>query len=185
MNAKEVYITANPTPNPDALKFIVDRQLVDGDPVSFTDPQEAVDSPLAEKLFALGGVKSLFAFQNFVTVTREGDLVWQEFAREIGKTIREHIQSGAMVHFAPPRRQASGESGEKVAIIESVLDEIRPMVAQDGGNIVFAGYQDGIVQLYMQGSCSGCPSSTLTLKAGIETRLKEALPEVKEVVAVS
>jgi len=181
---REVYITANPTPNPDALKFIVDRQMVDGEPVSYTAPEDAEGSPLAEKLFALGGVKGLFAYQNFVTVTRAGDQVWQEFAREIGKCIRAHIQSGAQRHFAQPKRQSRG-GDEKVAIIEGVLDEIRPMVAQDGGNIVFAGYQDGVVQLFMQGSCSGCPSSTLTLKAGIESRLKQMLPEVREVVAVS
>lgn len=184
MTTKDVYITANPTPNPDAMKFIVDRQMVDGDPVSYQSAEEAKGSPLAEKLFALGGVVQLFAFQNFVTVTKSDDQVWQEFAREVGKTIRSHVQSGATDHFAAPAQQSGGQDDEKVSIIKQVLDEIRPMVAMDGGNIVFAGYQEGVVQLFMQGSCAGCPSSTLTLKAGIERRLKEMLPEVKEVVAV-
>ncbi len=185
MSTQEIYITANPTPNPDALKFIVDRPLVDGDPVSYQDPREASGSPLAEKLFALDGVKHLFAFQNFITVTKDDDRPWQEFARAIGKTIREHLQSGDPKNFSRPQSDGSDQQGdEKVQIIQGVLDEVRPMVAMDGGNIVFAGYRDGVVQLFMQGSCSGCPSSTLTLKAGIENRLKEVLPEVKDVVAI-
>lgn len=187
MNSDQVYITANPTPNPDALKFIVDRQIVDGEPVSINTKVQAQGSPLAEKLFALNGVRTLFAFQNFVTVTKEGDMPWQEFAREIGKTIRTHIQEGATVNFlaAEEINATSGlEEGESIGVIKSVLEEIRPHVAADGGNIVFAGYKDGVVQLMMQGSCAGCPSSTMTLKAGIETRLRELLPEVKEVVAI-
>ena len=186
MSNDQIYITANPTPNPDALKFIVDRQLVDGDPVSYTSREQAGGSPLAEKLFDLGGVSQLFAFQNFVTVTKtaEMDRPWQEFAREIGAAVRAHLQEGGGLNFAKPERNSQGGDDEKIAIIESVLDEIRPMVAQDGGNIVFAGYQDGVVQLFMQGACAGCPSSTMTLKAGIETRLRELLPEIRDVVAV-
>ena len=186
MSNDQIYITANPTPNPDALKFIVDRQLVDGDPVSYTSRDQAASSPLAEKLFALGGVSQLFAFQNFITVTKSEQMErpWQEFAREIGATIRNHLQEGTGKNFARPELSGEGGEDEKIAIIQSVLDEIRPMVAQDGGNIVFAGYQDGVVQLFMQGACAGCPSSTMTLKAGIEQRLREVLPEVRDVVAV-
>ena len=186
MSNDQIYITANPTPNPDALKFIVDRQLVDGEPVSFNGPEDGVGSPLAEKLFGLGGVRQLFAYQNFVTVTKseDNDQNWQDFARVVGKSIRDHLQSDEPVNFKPGQAERQTGGDEKIAVIQSVLDEIRPMVAQDGGNIVFAGYHAGIVQLYMQGSCSGCPSSTLTLKSGIERRLKEVLPEVREVVAV-
>ena len=187
MNSEQVYITANPTPNPDALKFIVDRQVVDGDPVSINNAKLAKGSPLAEKLFELDGVQSLFAFQNFVTVTKEGDQPWQEFARSIGKVMRGHLQEGNTENFLPADK-IEGDSGlvddDKIRIIKSVLDEIRPMVAMDGGNIVFAGYKDGIVTLMMQGSCAGCPSSTMTLKNGIETRLREVLPEVKDVIAL-
>jgi len=184
MSKEQVYITANPTPNPDALKFIVDRQLVDGDPVSYNEASEAKGSPLAERLFSLGGVRQLFAFQNFVTITKDTDRAWQEFAREIGAELRAHIQEGSGVNFLPPEAKGVGSDSEKVTLIKSVLDEIRPMVAQDGGNIVFAGYHDGVVQLFMQGSCAGCPSATLTLKAGIEQKLKAVLPEVRDVVAV-
>lgn len=185
MDAEKVYITANPTPNPDSMKFIVDRRLVDGSPVSYGDPEAAEGSPLAEKLFALGHVKALFAFQNFITVTKGEDIIWQEFARTVGQTIREHIQSGAEVHFLAASEGDEAEDSEAVSRIKAVLEEIRPSVAADGGNIVFAGYRDGIVSLFMQGSCSGCPSAGLTLKAGIENRLKQVLPEVREVVAVS
>jgi Fe-S cluster biogenesis protein NfuA len=184
MNSEQVYITANPTPNPDALKFIVDRQIVDGDPVSYNSAEDSKGSLLAEKLFALDGVKQLFAFQNFVTVTREGDTPWQDFARSIGTTIRSHVQSGETPSFLPPETTGEGEDDGKVTIIKQVLDEIQPMVAADGGSISFAGYSDGVVRLFMQGSCAGCPSATVTLKAGIETRLREVLPEIREVVSI-
>ena len=180
---EQVYITANPTPNPDALKFIVDRQMVDGNPVSFSSADQAEGSPLAQKLFELGGVKQIFAFQNFVTITKDDGRPWQEFAREIGATIRTHLQSGATENFSAQAIQVTDDD-EKVSQIKMVLDEIRPMVAQDGGNIQFAGYQNGVVSLFMQGSCAGCPSATLTLKSGIERRLREVLPEIQDVVAI-
>ena len=185
MSLEKIAITANPTPNPDALKFIVEnRQLVDGDPVSYQSAGQAKGSLMAEKLFQLDGVKQLFAFRNFVTVTKGTDRPWQEFAREIGQAIRTHIQTGGHPYFVPTKSDDAAEDDGKVALIKEVLDEIRPMVAMDGGNIVFAGYRNGVVELFMQGSCSGCPSSTVTLKAGIEARLREVLPEIKEVVAV-
>lgn len=184
MSTPDVYITANPTPNPNALKFIVDRQIVDGEPVSYESASEAKGSPLAEKLFVLDGVESMFAFQNFVTITKDGDRPWQDFAREIGSTIREHIQSGAELNFLPPKEAESDADSATVSTIKDVLDEIRPMVAQDGGNIVYAGYKAGVVSVFMQGSCSGCPSSTVTLKNGILNRLQELLPDVQDVVAI-
>jgi Fe-S cluster biogenesis protein NfuA len=184
MNSQEVYITANPTPNPECLKFIVDRQLVDGDPLSFHSAEEAADSPLARKLFELGHVAQIFAYQNFITITKTAGVVWQDFAREIGKAIRSHVQSGE-AHFAERAGQVAESSDDAIRLIHEVLDEIRPAVAMDGGNIVFAGYHDGVVQVYMQGSCSGCPSSTVTLRAGLESRLREVLPDLREVVALS
>ncbi|MCB1041411.1 MAG: NifU family protein [Acidobacteria bacterium] len=184
MNRKDVYITANPTPNPESLKFIIDRQIVDGEPITLSSSAEAQGSPLAEKLFALGHIDHLFAFQNFITITKTaGTVVWQDFARQIGQTIREHIQSGDP-HFNVEQEAESTSSDPKIRLIKEVLDEIRPSVAMDGGNIVFAGFQDGIVQVFMQGACSGCPSSTITLKAGIEQRLRQVLPDIKGVVAI-
>lgn len=185
MSEETVYITANPTPNPECMKFIVDRQLVDGDPVSYQGVQEAVGSPLAEALFGLGGVASLFAYQNFITVTKSGEQSWQQFARDIGKTIRGFIQAGGSVYFKAAETTGDGEHSADVQKIRAVLDEIQPYVAADGGAISFAGYRDGVVQVFMQGSCSGCPSSTVTLKAGIEEKLRAVLPDLKEVVAIS
>ncbi|CAM2006749.1 NifU family protein [Acanthopleuribacter pedis] len=185
MSEETVYITANPTPNPECMKFIVDRQLVDGDPVSYQGAGDAEGSPLATALFDLGGVASLFAYQNFITVTKEGEQPWQQFAREIGKTIRGFIQTGATEYFKPAASAENGDQSEDVAKIRAVLDEIQPYVAADGGAISFAGYSDGVVQVFMQGSCSGCPSSTVTLKAGIEEKLRAVLPGLKEVVAIS
>jgi len=183
MEQEKVYITANPTPNPNCLKFIVDRTMVEGAPVSINSIEEAKGSPLAEKLFALGSVTQIFAYQNFVTVTKPEGPAWQEFARTVGQTIREHVWSGDMSFDEKAKAQGDDES-QDVRTIKAVLDEVRPALAMDGGNIVFAGYKDGVVQVYMQGSCSGCPSSTLTLKAGIESRIREVLPEIKEVVAL-
>lgn len=180
---EKVYITANPTPNPECIKFIVDRDLVHGSPVTMASAEAAKGSPLAEKLFSVPQVDQIFAYQNFVTITKKGEVVWQEFAKAIGQTIREHIWSKE-AHFDETALKQGQEDSEEVRTIKAVLDEIRPMVAMDGGNIVFAGYQDHVVQVYMQGSCAGCPSSTLTLKAGIETRIKEVLPQVREVVAI-
>ncbi|PIE90677.1 MAG: NifU family protein [Acidobacteria bacterium] len=183
MENDKVYITANPTPNPNCLKFIVDRPIVDGAPISINSIEEAKGNPLAEKLFALGHVSQLFSYQNFVTVTKKEGPGWQDFAREIGQTIREHIQSGEK-NFDEVAMAQAGEDSPAVRTIKAVLDEVRPSLAMDGGNIVFAGYKEGVVQVYMQGSCSGCPSSTITLKAGIEARIREVLPEIKEVVAL-
>jgi len=184
MNSQEVYITANPTPNPDCLKFIVDRQIVDGDPVSFNTAQETEGSPLAQKIFELGHVRQLFAFQNFLTVTQDGDVPWPKFARDIGQAIRDHVQSGEANFATTAATATQHDDDQAIGAIKAVLDEIRPAVAMDGGNITFVGYNEGVVQVLMQGACSGCPSSTMTLKAGIESRLKEVLPEVKAVVAI-
>ena len=183
MEQQKVYITANPTPNPNCLKFIVDRTVVNGAPVSINSEAESKGSPLAEKLFALGSVSQIFSYQNFITLTKSDGPAWQDFAREVGQTIREHIQTGEM-NFDEHLIAKSDDDSQAVKTIKSVLDEVRPALAMDGGNIVFAGYKNGVVQVYMQGSCSGCPSSTITLKAGIESRIREVLPEIKEVVAI-
>jgi len=183
MENEKVYITANPTPNPNCLKFIVDRAIVEGAPISINTAEEAKGSPLAEKLFALDHVSQIFSYQNFITITKKEGPSWQDFARDIGQTVREHVQSGVM-NFDEKRMSKSSDDSPEVQTIKAVLDEVRPSLAMDGGNIVFAGYKEGVVQVYMQGSCSGCPSSTITLKAGIESRIREVLPEIKEVVAI-
>ena len=145
-------------------------------------PEEAKGSPLAERLFALGQVQIVFALGNFVTVTKTDEADWHELAYRIGDAIREHIHSGEPAFSADA--VVSGPRTEVEKKIVSVIDQIRPAVQQDGGDIIFISYDDGIVNVQMQGACSGCPSSTATLKMALETRIREAVPEVQEVVSM-
>ena len=177
---EEVQIMATPTPNPDSLKFTVDRTVLDDASAFFASAKDGEGSPLAERIFKIDKIVSMFVTGNMVTANKEPDAEWADLARSVGAAIREHIQSGEPA--VSERQTKPVERSEQEQKIEEVLAEIRPYVQGDGGDIVFAGYKDGVVQVYMQGSCSGCPSSTMTLRMGIEERLKEVLPEVKEVV---
>jgi Fe-S cluster biogenesis protein NfuA len=177
---------AERTPNPDCIKWVVGEPLVrDGATAHFSErPAEDV-SPLAAKLFDIDGVVGTFIASNFATVTKREDVEWNDLAQSIVDAIKECVGSGGSAlgpAFVPPD---ASEGGEVVARIRSILDdEIRPVVARDGGDIVFAGFRDGMVEVYMHGACSGCPSSTATLKHGIEARLREEIPEVEGVVAL-
>jgi Fe-S cluster biogenesis protein NfuA len=177
---------AERTPNPDSIKWVLGRTLVEGGASAFFESAPSVDvSPLAARLFGVDGVLGVFLASNFVTVTKRSDIDWTDIAQPIVDAIKGTLaDDGAALGpaWTPPER---GPEEGVVARIQQILDEeIRPAVAMDGGDIVFAGYRDGVVELYMQGSCSGCPSSTATLKMGIEGRLREVIPEVVEVVAV-
>ncbi len=180
MDDDQIHIMAMPTPNPDSLKFTVDRPVLDDGSAFFATPEEGQGSPLAEQIFGLGRIKSLFIVGNMITANKEPDADWADLARPIGTKIREHIQSGEPA--VSETFQGSKARTETEQKIEQVLAEIRPYVQGDGGDIVFAGYEDGNVLVYMQGACSGCPSSTATLRMGIEQRLREVIPEDKEVI---
>ncbi len=182
-DAAPVRILASPTPNPASLKFTVDRPLLEGRTAQFQDAAAAERSPLARRLFALEGVTGVFVAGSFVTVSRSDPEAWATEAHRVGQAIREFLRSGEKV-LPPGAASASGPASEIEARIRAVLEEIRPYVQGDGGDIIFAGYDDGLVRLVLQGSCSGCPSSTATLRLGIESRLKEVVPEVVEVVAI-
>ena len=180
-----IYLESNPNPN--SLKFVVNEMLVpEGMSFDFPDPASAKDAPLAQELFMFPFVDRVFYMSNFVTVTKKEDVEWLE----VQSTIREHIQkfleSGKLIldqHEAPVSDQ---EETEAIKQIKSILDEyIRPAVEQDGGAITFHSFHEGIVTVKLQGSCSGCPSSTVTLKAGIENLFKRMMPEeVKGVEAL-
>jgi Fe-S cluster biogenesis protein NfuA len=183
-----VSISLEFTPNPNTLKYVVDRVLLDKGAANFaTAESAAAKSPLAQKLFAVPGVAGVMIGKNFVTVTKgpEGD--WESLNRGVNDTIYDHLSKDlpvvdASVDTAAPTGQGTGSVEDK---IRAILDaDIRPAVAMDGGDITFERFEDGVVYLYMQGSCAGCPSSTATLKMGIENRLREAIPEVKEVVSI-
>jgi len=180
---ESIRILAAATPNPASLKFTVDRPLLEGRTAQFRTAEEAAESSLGRRIFALGGVTGVFVAGNFVTVSRSNPDAWPEEAKKVGAAIREHLWSGEPV-LPKGSRQAGGPASETERKIQAVLEEIRPFVQGDGGDIIYAGYQDGVVSVVLQGSCAGCPSSTMTLKMGIETRLKESCPEVKELVAI-
>lgn len=184
--AISIYLESNPNPN--SLKFVVNEMLVpEGMSFDFPDPSSAKDAPLAQELFMYPFVDRVFYMSNFVTITKKEDVEWLE----IQSTLRDHIQrfleSGKLIlDVQKPNDGTEEEETETVRKIKNILDEyIRPAVEQDGGAITYHSFQDGIVTVTLQGSCSGCPSSTVTLKAGIENLFKRMMPEeVKGVEAL-
>lgn len=176
------------TPNPSTLKYVVDRQLIPRGAFNFTSPDVAAQkSPLATRLMGVPGVVGVMIGSNFVTVTKGESGEWDEMNDAVMETLDTHLGGGEPV----VNPEVLEERGAPVAgtdvenKIREVLDnEIRPAVAMDGGDITLDRYEAGVVYLHMKGSCSGCPSSTATLKMGIESRLRELIPDVVEVVAV-
>jgi Fe-S cluster biogenesis protein NfuA len=181
-----LFIQTEQTPNPSTLKFLPGRVVMDKGTLDFAGPETAQSSPLAKRLFAIEGVERVFFGSDFVTVTKSGDRDWQVLKPSILGGIMEHYTSGEPIVAAGEgaAAEAAAEDDEIVAQIKELLEtRVRPAVAQDGGDIVFQDFRDGVVYLHMQGSCSGCPSSTATLKMGIEHLLKHYVPEVVEVQA--
>ena len=180
-----MFIQTEQTPNPSTLKFLPGRVVMEKGTMDFAAADAASPSPLATRLFAVEGVERVFLGADFVTVTKAADRDWQVMKPSILGGIMEHYTSGEpVIADAAEAEAASVEDDAVVAQIKDLLDtRIRPAVAQDGGDIVFQDFRDGIVYLHMQGSCSGCPSSTATLKMGIENLLKHYVPEVVEVQA--
>ncbi|MCC5938146.1 MAG: NifU family protein [Lunatimonas sp.] len=180
-----LYMEANPNPN--SLKFVANFMLAD-EGVSYDYPnlESTSNSPLAKELFNFAAVERVFIASNFVTVTKTESVEWPEIQDFIRNHIKSYLEDGkapvnAILEKDPLFDEADSESVKK---IKGILDEyIRPAVEQDGGAIVFHSFQDGVVKVLLQGSCSGCPSSTITLKAGIENLLTRMLPEVKSVEA--
>ena len=177
------------TPNPSTLKYVVDRRLLTSGAVNFTTKEAAQEkSPLARKLMDIQGVVAVMLGTNFVTVTKGEDGEWDELNDAVMATLDSHLSANEPVvdEAAVAASRAAASAGNSVEDrIRDILDnEIRPAVAQDGGDITLDRFEEGIVYLHMQGSCAGCPSSTATLKMGIEGRLRDAIPEVVEVVSV-
>ncbi|MBN9439951.1 NifU family protein [Bosea sp. (in: a-proteobacteria)] len=188
-----MFIQTEATPNPATLKFLPGRSVSPGGPVELRDPAQADRSPLAARLFGVKGVSAVFFGSDFITVTKaEGE--WPHLKPAILGAIMEHYMSGAPL-MADGAADAGPEESEEeffadedaqtVETIKELLEtRIRPAVAGDGGDITFRGFKDGTVYLAMKGSCSGCPSSTATLKHGIQNLLRHFLPQVREVEAV-
>ena len=184
----DVYVSLEFTPNPNTLKYSVNRQLLSAGAVNMAKKEDAEGrSPLGVKLFEIPGISGVMIGKNFVTVTKTEEGDWDVVHKSASSLIENHLSENQTVVnedalASPAHKGGSSETEQK---IREILDnEIRPAVAMDGGDITFDRFEDGVVYLYMQGSCAGCPSSTATLKVGIETRLKEALPEIVAVEAI-
>lgn len=182
-----MFIQTEGTPNPATLKFLPGRTVLSGGSVDMPDADSARRSPLAERLFQVEGVTGVFLGGDFITVTKRGDKQWELLRPALLGIIMEHfIADRPILSEGTATTAENGEEDtEIVSQIKELLDtRVRPAVAQDGGDIVFRGFERGIVYVHLQGSCSGCPSSTATLRMGIENMLKHYVPEVMEVRAV-
>lgn len=186
-STSDVYVSLEFTPNPNTLKYSVNRDLIEKGAVNFLKKEDAEQqSPLAFQLLNVPGIAAVMIGRNFVTVTKTEEGDWDVVHKSSTSTIEGFLKTGkSVLNDVGPRDAHKGGQTEIENKIREILDnEIRPAVAMDGGDITFEKYEAGVVYLYLQGSCSGCPSSTATLKVGIETRLKSAIPEVLEVVSV-
>lgn len=182
----DFHFHAERTPNPHSLKWVVSKELTSaGVTASFQQPVAADVSPLAARLFAIPDVLGVFLAPGFVTVTKREEREWIDLAQPIVDALKAFAASGASA-LGPAFSTAERlESSGVVARIKQILEEeVRPAIARDGGDVAFAGFHDGVVEVVLQGSCVGCPSSTATLRFGIEGRLREEIPEVVKVVQV-
>lgn len=193
---KTVSVYAEANPNPESMKFVLSTILLpEGVSVDYPNVEAAANSPFAQELFNFDYVSRVFIASNFVTVTKNTNEQWVQLIPELRMFIKSYVEAGGPVFLQDPVAEqtqavsdATGElSGEDAVISHKVIDllenYVRPAVEQDGGNITFKSYKEGVVTVNLQGSCSGCPSATITLKSGIENLLKRMVPEVTEVVA--
>ena len=180
-----ITIYSEATPNPETMKFVLNKMILPNDSADYPNKEEAAKSPLATKLFGFPFVKGVFIMNNFVTVTKDTTYEWFDIIPTLKEDVKQFIESGAEI-ISHQEVLSSEEETEVVSKIKQLLDDhVKPAVEMDGGAISFKSFDDGVVTVVLKGSCSGCPSSTLTLKAGIEGLLKRMVPEVTEVVAES
>ena len=185
-----MFIQTEATPNPATLKFLPGCDVMAAGTANFAGPETARRSPLALRLFEIDGVAGVFLGSDFITVTKMDSREWETMKPMVLGAIMDHFTSGEPVvteadgDTAEAVSNGEGDGGIETQIRELIDTRVRPAVAQDGGDIVFRGFEDGVVFLNMQGSCAGCPSSTATLKHGIENMLKYYVPEVVEVQPV-
>ncbi len=175
------------TPNPATLKFVVDKVLLPKGSADFPDPESAVASPIAQQLYEFAFVKGIFIGHNFISVTKDDSLGWEDVIPGVKTMIRNFLQTGQDVLKDMPADVVAApvDEPETVQRIKKLLDEnIRPAVAMDGGDVLFESFEGGTVKLRLQGACSGCPSSTMTLKMGIEGLLTRMVPGVERVESV-
>ena len=182
-------IQTESTPNPSSLKFLPGKIVMEKETADFRNVEEAKRSPFALNLFKIDGVEGVFFGSDFISITKGDNHEWQMLKSSISETIIECYKSGTAITLQGEEDKtgtSNTEDNEAVIKIKKIIDtKVRPAVAKDGGDITFQSFDNGIVYLHMKGSCSGCPSSTATLKAGIENMLKHYIPEVREVRPVT
>lgn len=182
-----MFIQTQSTPNPSALKFLLNQEVSPNNPIHFSKKEDCIHSTLARKLFSIQSVKSVFFGDDFITITKDNDDSWEEIKPEILTMIMDHFMAAIPIFDSPQQQQhihAVNLSEIELQINEVINTKVRPAVAADGGDIEYHSFEDGIVKLRMKGACAGCPSSTLTLKRGIESLLKYYIPEVLSVEEV-
>ena len=186
-----ISIYTEMTPNPETMKFVANKLLYPGKIIDFPDVESAKPSPLAIELFGFPFIKSVFIASNFVTLTKTADTDWDDVIPSIRQFLKEYLEEGKpvineeeVVVTKSEGNTIDADDDDVVKRIKELLENyVKPAVEMDGGAIQFKSYNEGVVNLMLQGSCSGCPSSMITLKAGIESMMKRMIPEVKEVVA--
>jgi Fe-S cluster biogenesis protein NfuA len=188
-----ISIYTEMTPNPETMKFVANKLLYPGKSIDFQDESYAGPSPLAKELFSFPFIKSVFIASNFITLTKTSETEdWQDVIPTIKQFLKDYLENGGVVvnedEVAKVKQEASNtvsaDDDDIVKRVKELLENyVKPAVEMDGGAIQFKSYNEGVVNLMLQGSCSGCPSSMITLKAGIEGMMKRMIPEVKEVVA--
>ena len=184
-----MFIQTEETPNPSTLKFLPGREVLPNGSMDFRSEQDAKNSPLAEALFNVDGVVGVFLSDDFITITKRDDKDWHLMKPGLLGVIMEHFTANRPVVISDDENSKSDSSVQDededvvLQIKELLYTRVRPAVAQDGGDIVFEDFTDGTVTVQMRAACAGCPSSTATLKMGIENMLRHYIPEVKEVVA--
>ncbi len=185
-----VSIYTEMTPNPETMKFVANKLLYPGKSIDFPDEASAAPSPIAKELFAFPFIRSVFIASNFVTLTKTPETNWDEVIPSIREFLKQYLEEGKAVINEDQivakaiNNTVSADDTDVVVRIKELLENyVKPAVEMDGGAISFRGFENGTVTLMLQGSCSGCPSSMITLKSGIEGMMKRMIPEVKEVVA--
>ncbi|MBT5389565.1 MAG: NifU family protein [Alphaproteobacteria bacterium] len=185
-----MFIQTEETPNPTTLKFLPNRSVMDNGTANFDSSKEAERSPLASKLFDIEGVSGVFFGKDFISVSKNNEKEWYVLKPAILGTLMEHLITNQPIITEDTKESKSGpgtarDDGPIVKQIKEIIEtQVKPAVAMDGGDISFERFEDGIVHVRMHGACSGCPSSTATLKSGLENMLQHYIPEVKEVVSI-
>ncbi len=187
MEDSAVYVSLEFTPNPNTLKYSVNRKLLEKGAANFTKKEDAeARSPLAFRLLSIDGISGVMIGKDFVTITKSEEGDWDHVHKNASQAIETHLSEGLPVLNASALENVGNQNSSEIEkrIQQFLDDEIRPAVANDGGDVTLDRFEEGVAYLHMQGACSGCPSSSMTLKMGIETKLKALVPEVMEVVQI-